>query len=341
MPERRRNFCIVAAVAAVLLSIQTLPSQDYRVDSADTRQFMFLPAVVAEINGRKITSEEAIQTLKQKLPPDKLTELPASRIKTLIRENINDSIDRSIVEQKLKAGNIRPSPEMVLAEFNRLFNMLTPDKKAFLISELAGKNLTLEQYQAKASLDPREQFRIAFNKWIEINFADKLNVRDEEIENFYRKNQGLFAFPVTVTISQILIKKSDPKEAAKAMDKAETVLSRLRQGEDFGKLAAQFSDCSVSKNRKGLLGTFRANGELPPGVESAAFALSAGEFSEIIDDRIGLFIIRVNARTEPGYLPYEDMKEALKIRLRDDKIRALVQEVLQKERSKMEISINL
>ena len=42
-----------------------------------------------------------------------------------------------------------------------------------------------------------------------------------------------------------------------------------------------------------------------------------------------------------GYLPYEDMKEALKIRLRDDKIRALVQEVLQKERSKMEISINL
>jgi parvulin-like peptidyl-prolyl isomerase len=342
MTERQRErFYVIAAIAAVFLSAQSLPSQDYGADSAGLRQFMFLPAAVAEINGRKITSEEAIKALKQKLPLDRLTELPATKIKTLIRENINDLIDRSIIEQKLKEKNIRPSPEMVLAEFRRLFNMLTPEKKAFLASELAGKNLTLEQYQAKASLDPQEQFRIAFNQWIEMNFADKLNVQDAELENFYRKNQGLFSVPATASISQILIKKSERKETGKCLDKAETILSRLRQGEDFGKLAEQFSDCSVSKNRKGLLGTFQANGELPSGVEAAAFALKAGEFSEIIDDRIGFFIVKVNSRTEPGYLPYESMKEVLRIRLRDDKIRELVQEVLQKERAKMQISINL
>ncbi len=342
MPEHSRGFFyFFAAITAAFLSIQSLPAQDYSTDPAGARQFMFLPAVVAEINGRKITSEDAIQTLKQKLPIDKLTELPASKIKTLIRENINYSVDYSIIERKLKEKNIRPSPEMVLAEFHRLFNMLTPDKKAFLVSELAGKNLTLEQYQTKVSRDPQEQFRVAFNKWIEMNFADKLNVKDEEIENFYRKNQGLFSVPATVTISQILIKQSDQKQTAQYLDKAETILSRLRQGEDFGKLAEQFSDCSVSKNRKGLLGTFQANGELPSGVESAAFALKAGEFSEVIDDRIGFFIIKVNARTEPCYLPYEGMKEVLRFRLRDDKIRALVQEVLQQERAKMQISINL
>ncbi len=342
MLERRRGkLYIIAAITVFHLSLQSLPSQDYSADSAGTRQFMFLPAVVAEIDGRKITNDEAIQALKQKLPLDQLTELPAAKIKTLIRENINDSIDRSIIERKLKEKNIRPSPEMVLAEFRRLFNMLTPDQKAFLINELAKKNLTLEQYQAKASLDPQEQFRIAFNKWIEMNFADRLSVQDVEMENFYRKNQGVFSVPATVTISQILIKKSNPKETGKYQDKAETILSRLRQGEDFGKLAEQFSDCTVSKNRKGLLGTFLANGELPAGVESAAFALKAGEFSEIIDDQIGFFIIKVNARTEPCYLSYGDMKEVLRLRLRDDKIRALVQEVLQQERAKMQIDINL
>lgn len=342
MPELHRvKSYAAAAITAFFLTVQALPAQDYNADSAGNRQFMFLPAVVAEINGRKITSDEAIQTLKQKLPLERMMELPASRVRTLIRENINDSIDRSIIEQKLKAGNIKPSPEMVLTEFRRMFNSLTPDKKAFLVNELAGKNLTLEQYQARTSLDPREQFRIAFNKWIELSFADKLTIQDDEIENFYRKNQGTFAVPATVTVSQILIKKGNSKEAAGAMDKAQTVLARLLQGEDFGKLAEQFSDCSVSKSRKGLLGTFRADGELPPEVEKAAFALKAGEFSEIIDDQIGLFVIKVNSRTEPCYLPYETMKEVLRIRLRDDKIRAMVQEVLQQERARMQININI
>lgn len=331
---------ISAAITACLLSIQALTAQDYNPDSTGNRQFMFLPPVVAEINGRKITSEEAIKSLRQKLPVERMAEMPASKVKTLIREDINDSIDRSIIESKLKATNIRPSPEMVLAEFRRLFSSLTPDKQAFLISELAGKNLTLEQYQVKASKDPKEQFRIAFNKWIEMSFADKLEIQDDEIETYYRKNQGMFAVPATVTISQILIKKSDPKETAGYLDKAETVLSRLRQGEDFGRLAAQFSDCTVSKNRKGVLGTFRADGELPSGVETAAFALQAGEFSGIIDDRIGFFIIKVNSRTEPCYLPYENMKEVLRTRLRDDRIRSLVQEVLQQERARMQITIN-
>ncbi len=342
MPEQYRINCyIIALLIAFLLNIQPLQSQDYSTDSSGSRQFMFLPPVVAEINGKKITSDEAMQTLKQKLPVDRLTELPATKIRTLIRENINDAIDRSIIEQKLKSKNIRPSPEMVLTEFRRLFNLLTPEKKTFLINELAGKGLTLEQYQAKASMDPQEQFRIAFNLWIEINFADKLHVQDEEIENFYRKNQGMFSVPATVTISQIMIKKNADKATSQSQDKAETVLARLRQGEDFGKLAEQFSDCSVSKNQKGVLGTFQANGELPSGVENAAFALKAGEFSGIIDDQIGFFIIKVNARTDPGYLPYENMRDALRIRLRDDKIRILVQEVLEQERAKMRIRINL
>ncbi len=342
MAEKWRHiFSIIAAILVFSLNIQVLRSQDY-TDSAGTGQFMFLPVVVAEINGRKINREEAIQILKQKIPADRAVELPASKIRTLIRESINEMIDRSIIEQKLKEKKIQPSPEMVLAEFRRLFNMLSPEKKAFLMSELAAKNLTLEQYEAKASNDRQEQFRVAFNKWIEMNFADKLEVKDEEVEAHYRKNQGIFSVPASVTVSQILIKKKGRKEEeSKERDRAEAVLSRLRQGEDFGKLAQQFSECAVSKDRKGLLGTFQANGELPPGVENAAFSLKTGEFSEIIDEQIGFFIIKISDRTEPGYIPYETIREIMRMQLRDGKIRALVQEALLKERAGMQITINL
>ncbi|MHB9138380.1 MAG: peptidylprolyl isomerase [Victivallaceae bacterium] len=341
MAENFRLNLFIIIFLVFTLNIQTLCSQDYTDYSGTGGQFMFLPVVVAEINGRKINREEAVQMLKQKIPADKAVELPASKVRTLIRESINEMIDQSIIEQKLKEKKIQPSPEMVTAEFRRLFNLLTPEKQAFLKSELAAKNLTLEQYEAKASKDVQEQFRIAFNKWIEMNFADKLSVKDEEIETYYRKNQGIFSVPASVTISQILIKKKDPKEESKNRDRAESVLARLRQGEDFGKLAQQFSECAVSKDRQGLLGTFNANGELPAGVENAAFALKTGEFSEIIDEQIGFFIIKVNDRTEPGYIPYETVKEILRIQLRDNKVRALVQESLLKERAKMQITINL
>jgi parvulin-like peptidyl-prolyl isomerase len=340
MTEKFRHNLYLIAFLVFALNIP-LRSQDYIDTSGTGGQFMFLPVVVAEINGRKINRDEAIQMLKQKIQSDKAVELPASKVRTLIREAINEMIDRSVIEQKLRENKIQPSPEMVVAEFRRLLNLLTPEKKAFLMSELARKNLTLEQYEAKASKDVQEQFRIAFNKWIEMNFADKLVVKDEEVETYYRKNQGAFSVPESVTISQILIKKRDLKEDSGNRDRAESVLARLRQGEDFGKLAREFSECAISKDRQGLLGTFRANGELPPGVESAAFALKAGEFSEIIDDQIGFFIIKVNSRTEPGYIPYETAKEILRIQLRDNKIRALVQESLLKERAKMQITINL
>ena len=75
---------------------------------------------------------------------------------------------------------------------------------------------------------------------------------------------------------------------------AENVLKRARAGEDFAKLAQEFS-AAQNKNRGGDLGWF-GHGKIPPDLEEAAFALKPGQISDIVQTNFGFVIIKVEER---------------------------------------------
>jgi hypothetical protein len=94
---------------------------------------------------------------------------------------------------------------------------------------------------------------------------------------------------------------------------AESLRSRILEGESFEALAQEYSQDAGTAESGGDLGSF-GKGEMVPPFEEAAFGLEAGEISDVVETAFGLHIIRVDERIVP---PFEESREQFRTQLRN------------------------
>ena len=109
------------------------------------------------------------------------------------------------------------------------------------------------------------------------------------------------------------------------------------EGGHLATLARQYSD-GPSAETAGLLGTFRP-GELLPGFEEAVAQLQPGEISDVVRTRVGLHIIRLEARQAGTMRPFEEVQEEIKSEILRDKTERKYQEWLESLRQQSYIKI--
>jgi hypothetical protein len=94
----------------------------------------------------------------------------------------------------------------------------------------------------------------------------------------------------------------------KVKEKAQGLLERVKKGENFEKIASEFSDDPGSKGNGGDLGWF-GKGVMDPAFEAAAFGLQKGQTTgELVKSRFGYHIIRVDDRRKAT--PKADVAQA-------------------------------
>lgn len=142
-------------------------------------------------------------------------------------------------------------------------------------------------------------------------------IHHPEIRAYYEKNQKEFMVPDKVVWQDLFINASAHPTRGTARQFAAVLVQRIRQGENFKKLADQY-DNGFAKFQPNALGVGTKRGEIQPlEVESALFKLRAGETSDPIEVTSGFHIVRVVEREYAGLRPFnEEVQREIRAHLR-------------------------
>lgn len=278
----------------------------------------FLPEVLAEGNGMKLTKAAFLKELAGQVPEGALAQIPAPQLKQIVKNMVQSMVDREVLFSIAQKNGYKPSPALVEQEFDKMFAQIPADKRKEFEAQLKLQNKTIASYKKEVASDAMAQKAAAFAKFLKEKIEPQCKVSDADVEKFYREHQKEFQTQETVTASHILIRPEIPagkekdnaavaKAEADALAKAKAVLAKLKQGADFGELAEKESACPSGKSSKGSLGKFQ-KGMMVPEFEKTAFALKKGEMSEIVKTQFGYHIIKVTDKTESSYRPLAEVK---------------------------------
>lgn len=155
--------------------------------------------------------------------------------------------------------------------------------------------------------------RLSSQKWLQTFVLNQLSVNDDEVHDFYLKNQQQLSEPEQVRARHILIQVK-PDAGNDEMEQAKSLLSQIKEeirlGASFASMAKEKSQ-DASAPQGGDLGYFQ-RGQMVPPFEQAAFNLAPGEVSDIVQTRFGLHLIMLEDRK--AAVQYEEKAVAEKIR---------------------------
>ena len=278
------------------------------------------------------------QPAQTNAPSAALSSAPSGE--TILAKGRGLEIKRSQLDQEVMAVKSQVAadgrtikPEQIIKVerqvLEQLINVQLLNAEATAADRAAGKAEAEKQIEAaKAKLGSTEAFDAELKrvgttreallaKWIQALTGEavlkrefKVNITEQEVRKFYDENPTQFEAPESVRASHILLSTVDPTTGAPLPDDqkaakrktAEALLKRARAGEDFAKLAREFSDDAVSKARGGEYTI--SHGQMVPEVEAVAFAMNTNQIGDVVTSSYGYHIIKVSEKIPAHHIDF-------------------------------------
>jgi peptidyl-prolyl cis-trans isomerase SurA len=287
--------------------------------------------VSATVNGKPILRNEVDKYYKnsQGDTPNPTPEQAGIQRLNILRQ----LIDEEVLQQRAAKLNLVASDEEVDA---KLSEMKAPFTQEEFDARLKASGLTLE--------DVRKNLRrqLTNEKLLNKEINTKINITDADIANYYNQNKaGYNLVEPSYHLAQILVTTMPPQQPgsvnngkasseAEARKKVDMLHQKLESGEDFGTLAANFSDQPNTASNGGDMG-FISESQLKtePMVFAAVSKLKPGEISDVMafydnpaspqKKVVGYAIYRLLAREPAGQRQLNDprVQQDVRQRLRD------------------------
>lgn len=225
---------------------------------------------------------------------------------------LNQLITIQLLLQKATPADAEAGKIEAEAQYKKLMERFaTPE--AFQ-RQLKAIGMSLENLQAKALQEATA--KAALKRELSIN------ITETEAKDYYTAHSADFEEPEKVHVRHILLMTMDPQTRTSLSSNTiafkrkqiDDLLKRAKAGEDFAKLATQYSEDPGSKESGGELPEF-PRGQTMPEFEAAAFSLSKGQVSDVVTTVFGYHIIKVLDKTPSKKIDYAtaaaDIKEGL------------------------------
>lgn len=166
---------------------------------------------------------------------------------------------------------------------------------------------------AKEFMSP-EQVVLEYVELKKSAFFDKVQVKDEDLQAAYQKE--IANLSEQRRAAHILIEESDETKAKVKLDE---IQQRLAKGEDFAKLAKEFSQDPGSANKGGDLG-YAGKGVYDPAFEDALYALNKDQVSQPVRTTFGFHLIKLLGVEAPSVPTFASLKDKLTTDLKSQQV---------------------
>lgn len=150
-------------------------------------------------------------------------------------------------------------------------------------------------------------------------FISDIKVPEEEIKAYYEQHKDEFTEPPRVHARHILISTGE-RTPEEALQIAQELLDRIRNGEDFATLARTYSEDPGTRDQGGDLGWF-SRGRMVKTFEDACFAAREGAVVGPIQTGFGYHIIQVLEKDPGGLQPLDKVRDIIVRKLAEPEAR--------------------
>ena len=241
--------------------------------------------ILVATNTFDVTTADVLRMIQEHLGNrlDQLKNRPADQIRTIVQQNATRSAEKKLLLQSAKEHNISISEESIDSVMQKQYTQW--GGKEQYQKSLENRNISYDVMIA----DIRDGLMI--NRYFREIVEPQIQIDQEKVESIYNN--------YTATVRHILMMTQGKSDSEKQTirEKMEKILKRAQSGEDFSKLAKQYSEDPVSSKQGGIYKDF-TRGKMVKPFEEASFTLDIGEISDIVETQHGYHIIKIVERNK-------------------------------------------
>jgi peptidyl-prolyl cis-trans isomerase SurA len=267
-------------------------------------------ASIANPSEREARTNAIRREVLERLIDDQLLAQQATELKLTVS---NDEIDRAIEQIKRDYG--------------------LGDSQ--LKDELRKQGLTMPAYRQNTKRE------ILKYRVLNIAVGSKINVGDSEVQSYYDRHMK--SANIQVRASHIFIAIPEDADNATVLEReklAKSLLARALGGEDFAKLAREYSEDAGTRAEGGDLG-FIGRDILPKPMEELVFSMHPGDIRGPVRADRGFHVIKLVDKRAKDAKPFAEVQDDIRVRLRQREMERQTKIYLSDLRKKVLVDIRL